>query len=220
MVQGLELLQELNDQTSIAAAINKQAQMCIYQDNYEKAGLLLNENLLRRRALGDKRGIFSSLNNLAVHLYHNNREYAAAATLLEEALVVLEEIGDRLGKIIALENLAIIAYYQQSYPQARQLLHQSLYLCRELDINNYAFQATGVLVGVLIAEKQYCDAVRLIGGLTTAQKDKGMRLEAPEDQIYQTALQTLGDWWDKMDLESELQLGLKMSWGETIDSIL
>lgn len=220
MEQSLALLRELDDQTSIAAAVNKQAQMCIYQDNYARAGILLSENLIRRRALGDKRGIFASLNNLAVHLYHNNKDYAAAGVLLEEALEMLEEIGDRLGKIIVLENLAIIAYYQKNFVRARQLLYQSLYLCRELDINHYAFQATGVLMGVLVAEKYFREAARVFGGLTAAQKSKGLRLEAPEEQIYQPGLQILESVWSTKNLEEEFRCGLNMSMADTLDFIL
>ncbi len=222
MSQRLALLEELNDQRSMAAAVNKQAQIYLYQDNKLEAGVLLHENLERRRALGDKLGLFTSLNNLAVFLYHNSKDYSASEILLKEALVVVEEVGDRLGKVTILDNLAIIAYHQAQYSQAHELLRQCLYLCRELNINIIAFQASGVLVGVLVAQNQLSQAARLAGGLDTEQQTGELRLEPPEEQIYRSGLKMLGVGVGlvKSSFDSDFEAGNSMSLNETFNFAL
>ena len=218
--QSLAMFESINDQKGIASAINRKAQMFIYQDNYLEAGVLLTENLARRRVMGDKRGLFVSLNNLAIHLYHNNQDHAAADILLKEALEVVEETGDRLGKSIILDNLAVTAYHQSNYLQARRYLHESLYVCRELNINNIAFQLAGVLVGVLAAIGLFTEASRLAGGFTTILQNSELTLEPPENQIYQLGLQTLKAGLAEASFNTEFEAGLVMSLSETFDFAL
>lgn len=66
----------------------------------------LEESLPVWRRLGDRQGLVSSLNNLAIVLQHVNKDLARARTLYEEALDVA---GDSPDAVPVLANLAFIA---------------------------------------------------------------------------------------------------------------
>ncbi len=92
---------------------------------------LYERSLAIRRRQGDKAGIASSLNNLALTA-HSRCDYARVKALHEESLFIKRELGDKWGIASSLGNLGIVAADQGDYALARTLHEESLTIRREL----------------------------------------------------------------------------------------
>jgi predicted ATPase/class 3 adenylate cyclase len=101
------------------------------QADYEGATRLHGESLALYQALGDKRGIAFSLNNLAAQALDQG-DCRRASPLLQESLALYRKLMDKRGIARILHNLAVVAYYEADYGAAQTLLEESMVIQREL----------------------------------------------------------------------------------------
>lgn len=157
--EGQRWLDEtLSRKANVAPAIRAKAfngAGCLARDrgDYRRAVAFLQECLALRRELGDRRGMASSLNNLA-NVFADQGDYAEARALHEESLNLYQELGDRLGTAYLLDNLGVDVQYagEGDHERARTLHEQALNLHREL--GNKAGMASALHnLGVLAEER-------------------------------------------------------------------
>ena len=96
------------------------------------------ESLSIRRALGDRGGVASTLNNLG-NLARYQGEYATAQQHYAEALELVQDRADDWGTAIVLNNLGILARVRGELPDALRLAGESLAIARRTaDLRNQA----------------------------------------------------------------------------------
>jgi len=86
------------------------------QGDYPFAVERYEEGLAMRRALGDRRGIASSLNNLGVAAQERG-DLPRARLLYEEALALMRELGDRHAVASVLSKPPRLAELRQALVQ-------------------------------------------------------------------------------------------------------
>ncbi|HTI46643.1 MAG TPA: tetratricopeptide repeat protein [Casimicrobiaceae bacterium] len=127
------------------------------QGDYPFAVERYEEGLAMRRALGDRRGIASSLNNLGVAAQERG-DLPRARLLYEEALALMRELGDRHAVASVLSNLGSVTANARDYAAARAYHEESLGIRRELrDLKGVA-QSLGNLGSVLSSLGEYATA--------------------------------------------------------------
>ncbi len=129
--EGLTILRELGEKSSIADALNNLGRVATAQGDYTAARGLYEETLAIRRELKDTVGIAPVLNNLGVIALEQG-DYVAALGLYEESLAIKRGLGDKLGIAFALNNLGLVATAQSAYTLARSYYEESLAIAREV----------------------------------------------------------------------------------------
>jgi tetratricopeptide (TPR) repeat protein len=107
--------------------------MAYYQGDFEEARNLNERGLAIRRAIGDRYGIASCLNNLGCAATDQG-DYAAARLYLSETLEIARELGISWKLCAALGNLAIIETKLGHFAEARVLLDESLGIARTAEL--------------------------------------------------------------------------------------
>ena len=122
------------------------------QGDCHQAKVLCEESLALFRALGDKRGIATSLNGLGLIVGQTTRarnDYAVARALYEESLAIVRELGDTWGIAETLWDFARVAFYQGDYIAGNPLCEESLALFRELGDQRRIAEILGSLAGYM-----------------------------------------------------------------------
>lgn len=101
--------------------------LAYWQYDYEQASYLLEEALVCFRALGDHRGIVSSLNRLGITQILLGKTEAGHA-MLEEVLELCRRVGDVEGVADNLLNQGDAAFYCGEFVQAQAYCEESLRL--------------------------------------------------------------------------------------------
>ena len=137
-----------------------------YLGDYRQAKGLCEESLALFRALGDKRGMSSSLNGLGLIARAGN-DYAEARALHEESLTLLRELGDTWGIAEALSLLSRVAWLQGGYTVGKPLCEESLALFRVLgDRRGIAETVVGPEIMALYQGNYTADLPSIEEGLT------------------------------------------------------
>lgn len=106
------------------------ARVYSFWNDVERREEVLTEELRISRALGDRRSMARSLNNLA-WLACDGDDYDRALDLLEESLAVYRELRDVRGTAGQLRYLGWLSRQRGDYMRATQLLDEALRLFRE-----------------------------------------------------------------------------------------
>ena len=102
------------------------------QGDYMRAQQLYEESAALRRRIGDRTGLFASLNNMGnVALFRN--DYSRAASLYAESLSTARELEDRWGTAMALGNMGWVGLSQGDYSLAMRYYEESLSLHRQAE---------------------------------------------------------------------------------------
>jgi predicted ATPase/DNA-binding winged helix-turn-helix (wHTH) protein/Tfp pilus assembly protein PilF len=154
--------------------------------DYATAHTRFEESLAIWRALGDKLGIATALNNLGWMAWRQG-EYTVARALSEEGLAIWRALGDKLGIATALNNLGWTAHHQGDYALARAFHQESLMLRRALGhTGGIAFALTN-LAWVMDQQGDHGPATALLEEARALFKAVGMK------QLYAFASSILGD---------------------------
>ncbi len=125
------ILQHLSEQTSVRAKVLLAAGvLALYQDDYARANILLEESLDLSRALPDRQGIAYALISLGT-LTRSRGEYEQATTLYKESLLLLRELGDKRVMALALSGWGLALLSLGEYERSIALCEESLALARE-----------------------------------------------------------------------------------------
>jgi class 3 adenylate cyclase/tetratricopeptide (TPR) repeat protein len=101
------------------------------QGDLTQAGVLYEESLQIRRALGDRPGEAAMLNNLGMAAMFRE-DYVAAEPLFAAGLQLFRKLGDRWSLGGVLNNLGLVARYRGDTARARRLLEESVAVRRSL----------------------------------------------------------------------------------------
>jgi predicted ATPase/class 3 adenylate cyclase len=101
------------------------------QADYDAAEQLFGDALALNRALGERRGIASLVNDLG-SLRRERGDYAGARTRFEESLAIRRELGDRRGIASSLNSLGLVFRELGDYGHARPCYEESLAIDREV----------------------------------------------------------------------------------------
>ena len=114
-----------------AKALDGAGMLARRQGDYAAARALHEDALVIERAIGDRRGLASSLSNLGIVAREQN-DNATAKALYEESLALRRELGDQWGIGAALNNLGLVVLHDGDYPAARALYGECLEVFRAL----------------------------------------------------------------------------------------
>ncbi len=140
-----------------AKVANAAGTLTFDQGDYLEARRLYEEGLAIRRALGDRRGVAASLNNLG-NVALELGEYALARSLYEESLAIRRELGDKAGSAAPLFNLAVTATKQRDFATSRARSEECLALYRELGDAQGAADTLNELGSVALDQGDYARA--------------------------------------------------------------
>jgi len=144
-----------------AYALKGAGTVATWQGDYAAARTLNEESLAIRQELGDKPGVATMLNNLAIvaGLQH---DMPGAREINNESLALFRELGDRWAVGTLLNNQAVVASALGDYAEARHLLAESLTIRRQLgDKAGLAF-SLNTLADVVLDEGDYGSARPLL----------------------------------------------------------
>jgi predicted ATPase/DNA-binding winged helix-turn-helix (wHTH) protein len=157
-----------------ADALNTAGALAYLQSDYAAAKALHEESLAIRRALGDRRGVATSLSNLgAVACDHG--EFASAIPQFEESLAILRELNDPWGVAIALGNLGRAANEQGEFASARARIEESLAIKRTLGNRAGIASSLASLANVAHGQGDYAAANALHGESLAIHRELGNR---------------------------------------------
>ena len=129
--EWLPALRESQNQELRAVALNQSGKTCLHVGQYAEAKPFLEESLAIQRAIGDRAGEGTTLNNLSA-LYDARGDYDTALRYLEESLAIRRAIGDRAGEGTTLNNLSQIYQARGDYETALRYLEESLAIRRAI----------------------------------------------------------------------------------------
>ncbi|MFL5806015.1 MAG: ATP-binding protein [Roseiflexaceae bacterium] len=119
------------------------------EGQYERAAALLEDAVMRQRALGDRGSLGSGGFGLSIFLLglvrREQGDFARARALYEESLELHRALGDREGIGVSLLGLGDIARDQGDIAQMRMYGMESLAIVRELQVH----WAVGVVLNIL-----------------------------------------------------------------------
>ncbi|MGB2682852.1 MAG: tetratricopeptide repeat protein, partial [Candidatus Competibacter sp.] len=123
--EWLPALRDNQNQELRAGALNRSGTTCTRVGQYDEAKRFFEESLAIQRAIGDRTGEGTVLNNLAL-ICHARGDQDTMQRYLEEALAIYQAIGDRGGEGLALNNLSQIYHMRGDYETALRDLEESL----------------------------------------------------------------------------------------------
>ncbi len=105
------------DPRTRAQALGQIGKQYVHLGDYAAALAYLEESLAISRAIGDKAGEGTTLNNIS-QIFQARGDYAAALAYLEESLAISRAIGDVAGLCATLFNIGHIHYQKDEVEQA------------------------------------------------------------------------------------------------------
>jgi DNA-binding SARP family transcriptional activator/Tfp pilus assembly protein PilF len=128
--ESLAIYRQVNDQKNLADCLNLLGQIACAPPDYTpethpQAQQRFQENLLIRRAIGDRQGEATALHNLA-YIHFKLAQYTQANQHYQASLHISTEIGDLHLMTATYTWLGMTALEQGNYQQARQYLLESL----------------------------------------------------------------------------------------------
>lgn len=157
-----------------ADALNAAGALAYLQSDYNAAKALHLESLAIRRALGDRRGIATSLSNLGV-VACDHGEFASAMPQFEESLAILRDLNDSWGVAIALGNIGRAANEQGDFASARARLEESLAIKRTLGNRAGIASSLASLANVAHGQGDYAAANALHAESLAIHRELGSR---------------------------------------------
>jgi non-specific serine/threonine protein kinase len=150
---------ELPASAPLALARSAAGALAESQGDYDAAITHHEASLAVSRALGDRQGIASSLNNLG-NIAHDRSDYDAARRYHGESLAISREIDDTRGIARSLANIGVTALYEGRWDDSAEALEACLRLLEQLGDRH----AQGIVInnlGVLASRRgDWPEAIR------------------------------------------------------------
>jgi len=144
---------------------------------------LLGEALPIRRAVGDRAGEATTLNNMAL-VYDATGEPARALALYEEALPIARAVGDRAGEATTLNNMAAVYWQRGDRVLAADTLATVIQITREIGaVAHEAAAMVGRAVVLHAALGRTADAIDLITQATDLLRRRGLHADAAGETL-------------------------------------
>ncbi|MBI4770570.1 MAG: tetratricopeptide repeat protein, partial [Chloroflexi bacterium] len=164
--EGLALFRRaaVVDKWDLSLALYFYGVVAAQQEDYARAGLLLEEALALRRELGDGWGMADALRQLA-NVAEAQGNYARATELAEESLARFRTAADRRGMGRVWNILGGLALKQGDTARAGVAYDQSLSLGQEIGRRSHIALSLAGLAAVAAAEGRMETAARLLGAV-------------------------------------------------------
>jgi non-specific serine/threonine protein kinase len=186
---GIAACRESGDRRTLATALKFQGLVALYQrePDHGQATLRFEESLELRRALGDRDGVASCLNDLAIVALEQG-DYGHASRFLEESLCLCRESGHRYGLTFVLTNLGLTSLGRGDSGRAAGWLKESLVLSRSLENREGISCALAGLACVAAAQRSAGRAARLFGAAEASREACGIPSSSAELAVYERHL--------------------------------
>ena len=215
----------LNHQDKISSEFTDRLGMLLdSMGEYDRALVYFQEALRIAKAIGDKRGEGTTLNNIS-QIYDAQGDYTTALEYLKQSLEIRQAIGNRLGEGTTLNNIGQIYQARGDYTTALEYLKQSLKIQQAIGdrsgegvtLNNISqiYDAQGDTTTALEYLKQSLEIRQAIGdrlGEGATLNNISQIYDGQGD--YTTALEYL-----KQSLEIQQAIGDKRGEGATLNNI-
>jgi predicted ATPase len=119
---------------------------------YERATEMFQQNLDLTRSIGDARGIFQALHNLAVVAKEQN-DLDYAEKLFQEAYSIGNVLEDQTFANVILHNLGLLAFYKGDLVESQRLTEQSIEASRRFGSDLIVAHSCNTL-GMIALEKE------------------------------------------------------------------
>ncbi|MCW3051598.1 MAG: hypothetical protein JWN14_768, partial [Chthonomonadales bacterium] len=187
--------------------------------DYASALAHFAETLVIRRAIGNRNGIASSLNNLG-NVATVQGDYASAQAYLEETLVMRREFGERNGIARSLINLAMVASHQDDYVSARTYLEESLTLLREIGDRTSIVAALAGFADIALKERGANRAAVLWAAAETLRQQLGAPMPPNEREGYDRNIAQVHQALDEEAFSAAWAIGTAMTLEQAMDYAL
>ena len=148
---------------------------------------MLEDSILRFRALGDRVGTANALNNFGNVLLELGETHRAAS-VLEEALALQRKAENTWGLSFVLHTLGYLALHEREFELARERLEESLILCRELDdLAGIGTSLEGLAHAAAGRGEDRCAAVLWAAG-EAIRVEAGFEIQPSEETLREDAL--------------------------------
>ena len=179
--RGLEIFQELADESDIARSKMTLGITCLDLEDPRGAGLS-DEALALYRRLSDSNGVGMAL--IVVGLKHHlSGQNGPASACYEESVSILSELGNMFSFGQVLANLAHIRLNEGNWHGAANLLVEALQIGREYDYPMMINWALAGLGGVAMLRQDPAEATRMFGAVEASLAALGVSLEPPDEEV-------------------------------------
>ncbi|MCP4418619.1 MAG: tetratricopeptide repeat protein [Chloroflexi bacterium] len=158
---SLQLRRQLEDQHGTAVALNNLGNLANAQQEYETAGRYYNESQFIFKEINHRPGQAATLGNAGVIAMRLGK-LAEARHLHEESLILKQALGNRRSISISLINLGDVACALGELDASRRAFHEALRLTLAIQALPLALDGLVGLAGLLLADEQAEQAVRLL----------------------------------------------------------
>jgi predicted ATPase/DNA-binding CsgD family transcriptional regulator len=199
-VEGLRLMQELDDKGGIVVALWQLGYYAVSTGDYVQAEKYLTEALHIAQQNNDKGNstiVLSALAETALRQNHLDQ----AAKFEEESLKLRREIGEKWGIAVSLANFGWIALRRKDFVKAEEYLLESLSLRHEIEDRGGMAWCLEKLakINVLYGQKKthgdssifFRRAVRLFGAAFALRAPFGSAIDQADQEDYDQSLDIL-----------------------------
>ncbi len=177
--QSLALFKELDLHRGVAYTMLNMAFILQRQGDCVQAAIMLEEVVIRQRALKNKAGIVNALYQLAQVLFgaEEHPPVQRIRSLLNEGLEMAEELGESRGAASIRGLAGWVAFSQGSLTEARSLVEECLRFYKQGGDREITGQYLAILGEIVTAEGDYKTARSLFEESLAVEKELGERTE-------------------------------------------
>jgi tetratricopeptide (TPR) repeat protein len=184
--ENLALQRELDNPIEVAYALVMLANV-VGDDNRRQAEELLQASLGLARESGDTRGMATALNNLG-EIARQNGEYARAGDYYGQVVELNQVLKTPETLSLALHNLGQVALACGDYHKAAEHFRAGLEIYRELEHKTGVAMCLAGLAGVMAAQGQASNALRLAAAVESLLGEINGHLDSADQAPFEAHL--------------------------------
>jgi predicted ATPase/DNA-binding CsgD family transcriptional regulator len=181
LAEALDRAAEFGDEPALAWAVVVAGYAALFAGDLVRARSLLEDAVVRERALGDLMGVFAALSGVAqVTSYLGD---PAAVQVIEAALAAADEHAFPAARSTALRNLGLEMIRQERPEQATEALREAMRLGRRIGRRHGLPNSLQMLGWAASASGEPERAARLLGAADTAYQRIGATMPVPHHEL-------------------------------------
>ena len=181
---GAAIAQSLKDEYGFMRCIETLALCEMDEEEFDKARMHLEDNLVRSNALGDHRGISVTTGNLG-RLSMLEGQYETASALMKESLKLGRQLRDKDGIATSLTNLGLSAVLMGDPQGGGSCLQEAIELAWDLGHTDLLATALEGYAAVVASSRGNERAGLLLGAAERIRSGSGAALDPIEFKVHQ-----------------------------------